>query len=60
MSNVVNLNKFRKKKKRAETEQRASENCKKFGRTKAEKAREKLENRKPFKNLDASRLENDD
>lgn len=37
----VNLNKFRKKKRAAETEQAASENRAKFGRTKAEKARDK-------------------
>ena len=60
MSNVVNLNRFRKKKKRAEDEQRANGNREKFGRTKAEKTREKLENQKTAKDLDASRLENDD
>ena len=39
----VNLNKFRKAKARAEKEQRAQENRIKHGRTKAEKARDKLQ-----------------
>lgn len=39
----VNLNKFRKAKARAEKEQRAQENRIKHGRTKAEKARDKMQ-----------------
>ena len=41
MTDPVNLNKFRKAKKRADKEQRASENRAKFGRTKADKDLEK-------------------
>ena len=41
MTEPVNLNKFRKARKRAEKEQRASENRVKYGRTKAEKDLEK-------------------
>ena len=40
MSEPINLNKARKIKARAEKEQRAQENRIKFGRTKAEKARD--------------------
>lgn len=42
MAEPINLNKFRKAKARAEKTQRAAENRVKFGRTKAEKARDKL------------------
>lgn len=42
MAEPINLNKFRKAKARAEETQRAAENRVKFGRTKAEKARDKL------------------
>ena len=45
MSNVVNLNRFRKKKERAEDERRAAENREKFGCTKAEKEKEAQEKR---------------
>ncbi len=37
MSNVVNLNRFRKKKARADKEAQAEENRAKFGRSKTEK-----------------------
>lgn len=40
MSGVVNLNKFRKRKKAAAKEAGAAENRAKFGRTKQEKARD--------------------
>jgi len=38
MSNVVNLNRFRKQKARKDAEREAAENRIRFGRTKAEKA----------------------
>lgn len=41
-SNLVNLNKARKAKARAEKEQRAAENRIQFGRTKAEREAERL------------------
>lgn len=43
MSDIVNLNKFRKRKNVAANEAQAAENRTKFGRTKAEKARDKKE-----------------
>ena len=46
MADIVNLNKFRKKKKHADDEKRAEENRVKFGRTKAEKTRNAAERRK--------------
>lgn len=55
MSNVVNLNRFRKKKKRSEDEQRANENREKFGRTKTEKALDAAEKEKNASHLDAHR-----
>ena len=51
----VNLNKFRKAKARAENEQRAQENRIKFGRTKAEKARDKLEADRAQKSFDRTK-----
>ena len=46
MAEPVNLNKFRKAKKRLETQQQATENRIKYGRTKAEKQRDALEKSK--------------
>jgi len=43
MSNVINLSRFRKAKKRGEDAQAATENRSKFGRTKTEKAKEASE-----------------
>ena len=54
MAEPINLNKFRKAKARADKEQRAAENRVKFGRTKAEKARDKLETDRAKQNLDQS------
>ena len=48
----VNLNKFRKAKARAENEQRAQENRVKYGRTKAEKARDKLQSKQQQDTVD--------
>ncbi|MEM8770272.1 MAG: DUF4169 family protein [Pseudomonadota bacterium] len=52
MSNVVNLNRFRKKKVQAEKEERAAENRAKYGRTKDEKVRDKMETAQARKHLD--------
>ncbi|MCG7626334.1 DUF4169 family protein [Epibacterium sp. MM17-32] len=41
MAKPVNLNRFRKEKARAEKKARADQNAVKFGRSKAEKARDK-------------------
>jgi len=51
----VNLNKFRKAKARAEKDQRAQENRIKHGRTKAEKARDKLETERSKTHIDLSK-----
>ena len=52
MAEPINLNKFRKAKARTEKEQRAAENRVKFGRTKAEKARDKVEAARKKRQLD--------
>ena len=51
----VNLNKFRKAKARAENEQRAQENRVKHGRTKAERARDKLQAKQQQDAVDQSK-----
>jgi len=43
MTKPVNLNRYRKQKARAEDKARADENAVKHGRTKAEKARERVD-----------------
>ena len=53
MSNVTNLNKFRKQKVRAGKKARADENAVKFGRTKAEKQRDKAEADKAVRHIDS-------
>ncbi|MHA7857235.1 MAG: DUF4169 family protein [Henriciella sp.] len=55
MVEPVNLNKFRKAKARAEKEQRAQENRIKHGRTKAEKARDKLQAKQQKDAIDQSK-----
>jgi hypothetical protein len=52
MSNVTNLNQFRKTKARAEKRAKADENAVKFGRTKAQKALENARAEKARRNLD--------
>ncbi len=46
MNNVVNLNRFRKKKARAEKEKQAEENRAKHGRRKSDEVAEKAETKK--------------
>lgn len=53
MSNVINLNKFRKKKERAADKKCAEENRAKFGRTKTEKKKDKQANKKLQDHVDA-------
>ena len=55
MVEPVNLNKFRKAKARAEKEQRAQENRVKHGRTKAERARDKLQAKQQQDAVDQSK-----
>lgn len=52
MNNVVNLNRFRKQKARAEKEQRAAENRETFGRSKADKAKDADQQRRLDDHLD--------
>ncbi len=60
MSNIVNLNRFRKAKKRAEAEQSAEENRSKFGRTKSEQAKETNEAEDASRHLNDHKLEDDE
>ena len=60
MSEVVNLNQFRKAKARADKEKRASENRVKFGRTKAEKQTEDANQALIEKKLKGKKLGEDD
>ncbi|MEQ9041522.1 MAG: DUF4169 family protein [Silicimonas sp.] len=53
MSDIVNLNKARKAKALAERKARADENAVKFGRTRAEKSRDRADAEKAARNLDA-------
>lgn len=57
MSNVVNLNKFRKAKAKAEQEKRAETNRRLHGRTKAERQREFLQKKQLETQVDGARLE---
>ncbi len=56
-SNVVNLNRFRKKKQRAEKVKEADINRVRHGRTQAEKDREAAERTRASRLLDGKRLE---
>jgi len=55
MADVVGLNRVRKKKAAASTDKRADENRAKFGRTKAEKDRERAEKARAAKALDGAK-----
>lgn len=57
MTNIVNLNRFRKKKKRTEDEQRASENREKHGLTKIEKSKHRRDIEKLVSHVDAHQLD---
>lgn len=57
MVEPINLNKARKAKARADKEQNARENRIKYGRTKAEKARDKLNTEKQKRDVDQSKLD---
>ena len=57
MSEIVNFNKFRKEKARADKKARADENAVKFGRTKAEKSRDVIEKMRQDKQHDGHQLE---
>jgi hypothetical protein len=57
MSNVVNLNKFRKRKAKADREKLAETNRRLHGRTQAEREREALQKRKLQGKVDGALLE---
>jgi hypothetical protein len=57
MGDVVNLNKFRKRKAKAERTKRAEVNRRLHGRTKAERARDELQKRQLTRQVDGARLE---
>lgn len=57
MSEIVNFNKFRKEKARADKKARADENAVKFGRSKAEKSRDVIEKMRQDKQHDGHQLE---
>jgi hypothetical protein len=57
MAEIVNLNKARKTKARAQKEVVAAENRVRFGRTKAEKAKVSAERERIDKTLDGSKRE---
>ena len=59
MGDVVNLNKARKAKARVDERAAADANRAKFGRTKAEKDREKIDRTRAGKLLDGAKLDKD-
>jgi len=59
VSKVVNLNRFRKQKARAEADQQAAENRLRFGRSKAEKEREAAVAEEARRKLDQLRRDPD-
>jgi hypothetical protein len=59
MGNVVNLNKFRKKKAKAEKEARAETNRRLHGRTKAERARDEAQKERQENAVRGAFLERD-
>jgi hypothetical protein len=57
VGDIVNLNKFRKRKSKATREQRAVVNRTLHGRTKAERAREALQKQQLTRKLDGAKLD---
>lgn len=57
MARIINLNKARKRKARAEAEKRAEVNRRLHGRTNAERARDELQKRQLESRLDGAFLE---
>jgi Domain of unknown function (DUF4169) len=60
MSDIVNLNKYRKQRRRSEAAKAASENRVRFGRDKAERARIQAEQERQTRLLDRQRLDEPD
>ena len=59
MSNIVNLNQFRKKKARATRRKTADENAARHGRSKAEKALDSTRREKATKDHDAHKRDDE-
>lgn len=57
VAKVINLNKFRKQKAKAERVKRAAQNRRLHGRTKAERARDELQKQQLDRRVDGARLE---
>lgn len=57
MASVVNLNKYRKAKKRADAEHRAAENRVAFGQTKTERRKAQDERERADRDLENKRLD---
>ena len=57
MGNVVNLNRFRKRKAKEDAAKRAETNRRLHGRTKAERARDELSKKRLDSKLEGARLE---
>ncbi|MBV9523984.1 MAG: DUF4169 family protein [Alphaproteobacteria bacterium] len=57
MADIVNLNKFRKKREASAAERRAAENRKSFGLTKEERTKLRHERDRAKKDLDDKRIE---
>lgn len=60
MAEPVNLNRFRKTKRRADAQKRAAENRVAFGRTKVEREAERLKAEKAARDLAGKRLDRED
>ena len=60
MSKVVNLRQARKSRTRDQARRQGDANAAKFGRSKAEAHREKVETERAARSLDAHRIESDD
>ena len=57
MASIVNLNRFRKAKKREEARQRAAENRALYGRSKKERAADADERRRAAREIDGKKLD---
>lgn len=60
MAEPINLNRFRKAKRRADAQKQAAENRVAFGRTKAERDIERLKTEKATRELDQKRIDRED
>tara|TARA_R110000787_G_scaffold31927_1_gene84505 strand:+ start:27 stop:206 length:180 start_codon:yes stop_codon:yes gene_type:complete len=59
MGDVVNLNKFRKRRQREDAADAAAENRRKFGRTRAERSADRKETETRDKTLDGKKIDDE-